>query len=268
MNREPPGEMRIGEVLRDARQRAGLELRDVEQRTKIRLKYLRALESEDWGELPTSAYAKGFLRTYAQLLGLDAEALVDEYRRQVEGTSGAPTYPLGDRQLERRRPPIEQSRFTRPAFLLAVGAVAVIAAIAVIAFTGGDERPGRAERGAGHAPGKGKGKGKRGNDKKGSSKPEEPTPLALSIKDAVEVCLLGGAGKPLIAQVLAPGTHEAYSRREFELRFPSGFDPDQFKLELAGHPRLLPKANGPVSYAIRAPKRVTELSRPPGEECP
>ena len=95
--------MRIGPVLEQARSRAGLEIADVEEQTKIRAKYLRALESEDWGELPSSAYAKGFLRTYAQLLGLDADALVDEYRRQVESELDEPSYPLGDQVLERRR---------------------------------------------------------------------------------------------------------------------------------------------------------------------
>ena len=64
--------MRIGQVLEQARERAGLEITDIEDSTKIRGKYLRALESEDWGELPSSAYAKGFLRTYGQLLGLDS----------------------------------------------------------------------------------------------------------------------------------------------------------------------------------------------------
>ena len=103
MSGDLPGEMRIGQVLEQRATRAGLEIADVEEQTKIRAKYLRALESEDWDELPSSAYAKGFLRTYSQLLGLDAEALVDEYRRQVESELDEPSYPLGDQVLERRR---------------------------------------------------------------------------------------------------------------------------------------------------------------------
>ena len=100
MTGELPGEMRIGEVLKQARARTGLEMRTVEERTKIRIKYLRALEDEEWDALPNSAYAKGFLRTYAQLLGLDGEALADAYRRQVEGGRSDPAYPLGDQVLE------------------------------------------------------------------------------------------------------------------------------------------------------------------------
>ncbi|MQA74369.1 MAG: helix-turn-helix domain-containing protein [Solirubrobacterales bacterium] len=271
MSRERPGEMRIGEVLREAREREGLDLREVEQRTKIRLKYLRALEAEDWVELPSSAYAKGFLRTYAQLVGLDAEALVDEFRRQVEGASGEAGYPLGDQVLERRRRAGRRPRGHRVAILAAIAALVVIVAAAAIGLTGSDDEPGRGDRGGGHAGAdkrgdQGKDRGKRGEGE--SSNSNRATTLALTIRDSVEVCLLGGGANPLIAQVLAPGTEESYTRRKFELRFPSGFDSDQFRLELGGHERLLPKAKGAVAYSIRAPKRVTELPERPGEECP
>src|SRR5215210_4984177 len=103
MSGEMPAEMRIGEVLKQARARAGLDIRAVEEQTKIRVKYLRALEDEEWEALPNPAYSKGFLRTYAQLLGLDGEALADAYRRQVEGGHSDPSYPLGEQVLERRR---------------------------------------------------------------------------------------------------------------------------------------------------------------------
>ena len=99
----PPGQLRIGDALIAARARADLDLKQVEERTKIRAKYLRALEEEDWDELPSASHAKGFLRTYAQLLGLDAELLVDEYRRQVEPGAEGIAGPLSDRLLERRR---------------------------------------------------------------------------------------------------------------------------------------------------------------------
>jgi molybdenum cofactor synthesis domain-containing protein len=71
-------------MLREARMQAGLDIDDVEQRTKIRAKYLRALENEEWALLPGSAFTKGFLRSYADLLGLDPRLLIDEYKRQWE----------------------------------------------------------------------------------------------------------------------------------------------------------------------------------------
>ena len=61
----------IGSTLREARMRAHLDITDFEARTKIRAKYLRALEDEEWSLLPGYTYTKGFLRTYADMLGLD-----------------------------------------------------------------------------------------------------------------------------------------------------------------------------------------------------
>jgi hypothetical protein len=77
----------IGDTLRDARLQAGLEITDFETRTKIRAKYLRALEDEEWSLLPGYTYTKGFLRTYADMLGLDGRALVDEFKRQYRDPS-------------------------------------------------------------------------------------------------------------------------------------------------------------------------------------
>jgi cytoskeleton protein RodZ len=69
----------IGSSLRGARMRQGLELSQVERETRIRVKYLGALEDERFDVLPGPAYTKGFLRTYAHYLGLDAQRFVDEY---------------------------------------------------------------------------------------------------------------------------------------------------------------------------------------------
>jgi cytoskeletal protein RodZ len=69
----------IGNSLRDARVRQGLELADLEGQTKIRAKYLKALEEEQFEQLPGETYVKGFLRTYAERLGLDGQLYVDEY---------------------------------------------------------------------------------------------------------------------------------------------------------------------------------------------
>jgi transcriptional regulator with XRE-family HTH domain len=70
----------IGERLREARTARGLELPEIEKRTKIRARYLRALEEEQWDVLPADAYVRGFLRTYADYLGLDGAAMAQEYR--------------------------------------------------------------------------------------------------------------------------------------------------------------------------------------------
>jgi cytoskeleton protein RodZ len=74
----------IGDTLREARMRQRLDIADVESRTKIRAKYLRALENEEFGLLPGSTFVRTFLRTYAEVLGLDPHVLVEEYRTKFE----------------------------------------------------------------------------------------------------------------------------------------------------------------------------------------
>jgi cytoskeleton protein RodZ len=74
----------IGVTLREARMRAGIDIAEVEARTKIRAKYLRALENEEWSLLPGTTFVKSFLRTYAEALGLDAKLLVEEYKFRHE----------------------------------------------------------------------------------------------------------------------------------------------------------------------------------------
>ncbi|HWF25530.1 MAG TPA: helix-turn-helix domain-containing protein, partial [Solirubrobacteraceae bacterium] len=61
----------IGATLREARMRARIDISEVEVRTKIRAKYLRAMENEEWDMLPGPIYVKSFLRTYSDFLGLD-----------------------------------------------------------------------------------------------------------------------------------------------------------------------------------------------------
>src|SRR5215210_2833449 len=70
----------IGAVLEKARRERGLSLRDVEDATKIRTRYLEGLEREDYSVLPDAVYVQGFLKTYANFLGLDGERLSRDLR--------------------------------------------------------------------------------------------------------------------------------------------------------------------------------------------
>jgi cytoskeleton protein RodZ len=95
----------IGSSLRDARMRQQLELSQVERETRIRARYLAALEEERFDVLPAPAYAKGFLRTYADYLGLDGQQFVDEYNSrfgQAEEPSAVPAV-----RIRRRRPGLD-----------------------------------------------------------------------------------------------------------------------------------------------------------------
>jgi cytoskeleton protein RodZ len=84
----------IGASLREARMRARIDVSDIEAATKIRAKYLRALENEEWDLLPGPTYVKSFLRTYAEALDLDAKLLVDEYKLRHEHLSDVEMQPI------------------------------------------------------------------------------------------------------------------------------------------------------------------------------
>jgi transcriptional regulator with XRE-family HTH domain len=114
----------IGSTLREARMRARIDMSEVESRTKIRAKYLRAIENEEWDLLPGSVYAKSFLRTYGDFLGLDSRMLIDEFKRRYERPADhetRPVAPLG-RERERRR----QSRLPHWAPVAIVVAVILV----------------------------------------------------------------------------------------------------------------------------------------------
>ncbi|NOX61423.1 MAG: helix-turn-helix domain-containing protein, partial [Chloroflexi bacterium] len=83
----------IGQLLRQAREAQGLSLADVEEQTRIRQRYLAALEADDWDELPNEVVARGFLRTYAAFLGID-EPEVQQTIRTTTSTSSATTAPV------------------------------------------------------------------------------------------------------------------------------------------------------------------------------
>ena len=83
--------------------RAKIDINEVETRTKIRAKYLRALENEEWDLLPGEVYVKSFLRTYGEYLGLDTRELVDDFRRQYERPSDQEMRPIAPPGRERER---------------------------------------------------------------------------------------------------------------------------------------------------------------------
>ena len=118
---------KLGEVLRAAREAKELDLIRVERDTKIRERYLSALERGEYRELPGAVYTKGFLRNYGAYLGLDPEYLIDLYRLETSTTSA-------ERQAAPSPPrPVTVRR--RRTFVVTPGAVAAaILTILVGAF--------------------------------------------------------------------------------------------------------------------------------------
>jgi cytoskeleton protein RodZ len=85
----------IGNTLREARVRRSLTLQQVEEDIKIRVKYVQAMENEDWDVMPGVTYVKGFLRTYATYLGLDPEVIIGEFRSRAMAPSAEHHEPFG-----------------------------------------------------------------------------------------------------------------------------------------------------------------------------
>src|SRR4029078_12350693 len=83
----------IDDAVREARVRQQIELGEAELSTKIRARYLRALEEESFDALPAQTYGKGFLRTYADYLGLDGQLCVDEFNSRF-GDGEEPREPV------------------------------------------------------------------------------------------------------------------------------------------------------------------------------
>jgi cytoskeleton protein RodZ len=133
----------IGERLREARMRQGLDITEVEVATKIRAKYLRALENDEFTMLPGSTYVRSFLRTYAEYLGLDAQLLVEEFRAQHEprGEGEAQTLAPPSRARparDRRGGPVGGPPFG-PGTAAVILVLLILAVLAVIGLASGDD---------------------------------------------------------------------------------------------------------------------------------
>jgi hypothetical protein len=119
----------LGNSLREARVRHGLEFPQAELATKIRAKYLRALEEEHFDVLPAETYVKGFLRAYADFLGLDGQLYVDEYESRFVADAFEDA-PARRRSAHRRR----ELTFERRAVALALVGVTALAALVIVAW--------------------------------------------------------------------------------------------------------------------------------------
>ena len=123
----------IGTSLREARLRQGIELPRVEADTKVRSKYLRALEEERFEVLPAETYVKGFLRTYAEYLGLDGQLYVDEFNSRFARSEEPLLAPSAPQRTRSRR---MESNFV----IVALAGIVAVTILVVVAWrVGSDE---------------------------------------------------------------------------------------------------------------------------------
>jgi hypothetical protein len=199
----------IGPSLREARSRRGLSPADVHKAIRIRERYLAALEEERWETLPGDAYAKGFLRTYAEFLGLNSQLYIDEFNARVAAHDEEPLVP---ETLTRTRGASSILFRTIGAVLLVAAAGAVLGLVAW--GRGGTERPHIASAGAARVV-----HVHRAQPTAHATKPvAAPKPTFTIIRAAtdqswLDVRLGGPSGKELFRGILAQGGRLKYGLR-------------------------------------------------------
>jgi cytoskeleton protein RodZ len=241
----------IGSTLREARMRAHIDVSEIEASTKIRAKYLRALENEEWGLLPGPTFVKSFLRTYATALGLDGKALVEEYRLHHEGPSEGMLEPIvssPQRNRTRGRPP---SGGGSRGYAIAVGTiVTIIVVLIILLVTGGSSKSPSSTSSARNGGTKTTGATK--HHKAGSTAPtavgSEQATLSLTPTATVYVCLLGDGGRKLIPGIELPAGRRTatYHAKRFEITLGN----NAVELVVDGKPRAVPASSSAIGYSI------------------
>lgn len=133
----------IGNTLREARTRQGLSIHDAEEATKIRTRYLQALEEEDFEVIPGSTFVMGFMRTYASYLGLDEDMLVEEYRNRYDpGFLDAHRLPTARVRPRSARLPTSRSNYV----VVAILALIIILVLAWIGWGNQAKSPATMEK--------------------------------------------------------------------------------------------------------------------------
>jgi cytoskeleton protein RodZ len=228
----------IGVSLRNAREHQKLALSDVERATHIRTKYLAALEEERWDVPPGPAYVKGFLRTYADFLGLDGATFVAEFNERFTQEEAFEPPPL-----VRVRP---RRRFLDARLLVAPLAIALGLLGWKLASSG--EGGGRTHRA--YAPPPPSSTHVRTTTPTTTQKPRTPAPVHLELVAARGACWLtvrlgSESGRTLYSRMLEPGRRATFVGRRLWIRYGAPWNVDA---TVNGERAQLPTAVGDVVY--------------------
>jgi len=240
----------IGQTLRESRMRARIDISELEAETKIRAKYLRALENEEWDLLPGPTYVKSFLRSYADALGLDGRMLVEEYKLRHERLSEGELQPISPRSSrDRQRRQKRRSSGARRDVLVALVVLAVFGGLIAIGQIGG----GNGDDDGSAAPAKPTTSATSAPTKKraAAAKPKKRKPtrvtLTLSASAPVYVCLRAGEKILVPAQTLAAGTQKGpYKAKRFSMTFGN----DNVRMRVNGKLLPVPASSAAIGYSV------------------
>jgi cytoskeletal protein RodZ len=251
----------IGATLREARMRARIDISEIEAQTKIRAKYLRALENEEWDLLPGPTYVKSFLRTYADALGLDGKRLVEEYKLQHERLSDVELQPIAP-PGQRRAVGEQRSSVWRRVWAGVVVIAVLVAALYFLGRGGGDDdTPTTAGTTTTSTQTRTTSTTKTTPRKEKPAKPERVRLQIVPTAD-VYVCLESATGERLInGLILSPGGEPQKFRSK---RFLIGLGNGSVVLRMNGKAFHVPDTSDPVGYELTTSgaKQVPESRRP------
>ncbi|HTR90083.1 MAG TPA: helix-turn-helix domain-containing protein [Solirubrobacteraceae bacterium] len=245
----------IGETLREARMRARIDVSEIEATTKIRAKYLRALENEEWDLLPGPTFVKSFLRTYGDALGLDGKGLVEEYRKSAEPPS-EPLEPIGAASRQGRNRGVRPDRGPSRGYLVLVGVVGLIVLLLIVGLIskgGSSNNPATTDSAGTRAHHEAHASRHATGGSSGAS--SRLVSVALRATGAVYVCLLGEDGRRLVdGRTLQAGQRTpTYTAKRFELTLGN----NSLTLLIDGTARMVPASSGAIGYVITKAGRRT-----------
>ncbi|MCW2968294.1 MAG: hypothetical protein JWM71_2066 [Solirubrobacteraceae bacterium] len=260
----------IGATLREARMRQRIDISEIEAQTKIRAKYLRALENEEWDLLPGTTFVKSFLRTYAEALGLDARALLEEYKQGHERLSEhelLPIAPPGRGDKRRRGPP--------PGIGRDIGiAVLVVALVGLLIWLGDNSGSNNSPKpsGATSTPTHRKKTPARRHGAKGakhhgatSRTTHAVARLRLVPSGPVWICLQAAGNRTLIGgHIVSPGDAlPVYRSRQFKMTFGNG----NLVMKINGRSLSVPDVQSGIAYTIDHTGHRSTLASGQGPTC-
>jgi|HubBroStandDraft_3_1064219.scaffolds.fasta_scaffold00580_2 cytoskeleton protein RodZ len=236
--------------------RARIDVSEIEAQTKIRAKYLRALENEEWNLLPGPTFVRSFLRTYAQALGLDGKALVDEYRLRYEQPSEVEHQPMVSSPRQGRTRPSRKGGGPSRAYVIAVSVVAVVIVLLVVGLLSGKSGPAKpstpssdASTHGAHSP------IHDATTHSSSPRPGASERVALSLRPtaAVYVCLIGDGGQKRIPGLIIqpPYTPVTYHATHFQITLGNS----SVTMYVDGHAMSVPPSSKPTGYSITSSGR-------------